>query len=103
MRIIATCGNCQRDLLLSQLVEGPGISGRCPWCGTLLAPHYTLLLADTVRRAERAGAELERALERLGEDWARLHVRPESILDPLLAQLLGTQAALRRLGLRRAA
>jgi hypothetical protein len=103
MRIIATCGNCQRDLLLSQLVEGPGISGRCPWCGTLLAPHYTLLLADTVRRAERAGAELERALERLGEDWARLHVRPESILDPLRAQLLGAQAALRRLGLRRAA
>jgi hypothetical protein len=37
MRIIATCSNCQRDLLLSQLVEGPGISGRCPWCGTLLA------------------------------------------------------------------
>jgi hypothetical protein len=103
MRIIATCGSCQRDLLLSQLVEGPGISGRCPWCGTLLAPHYTLLLADTVRRAERAGAELERALERLGEDWARLHVRPESILDPLRAQLLGAQAALRRLGLRRAA
>jgi hypothetical protein len=103
MRIIATCGSCQRDLLLSQMVEGPGISGRCPWCGTLLAPHYTLLLADTVRRAERAGAELERALERLGEDWARLHVRPESILDPLRAQLLGAQAALRRLGLRRAA
>jgi hypothetical protein len=103
MKITATCSNCQRDLLLSQLVDGPGTSGRCPWCGTLLAPHYTLLLADTVRRAERAGAELERALERLGEDWARLHVRPESILDPLRAQLLGAQAALRRLGLRRAA
>jgi hypothetical protein len=23
MRITAACGNCQRDLLLSQLVEGP--------------------------------------------------------------------------------
>jgi hypothetical protein len=73
MRIIATCSNCQRDLLLSQLVEGPGLSGRCPWCGTLLALHYGLLLAETVRRAERAGAELERALERLGGEWARLH------------------------------
>jgi hypothetical protein len=103
MRIMATCSSCQRDLLLSQLVEGPGITGRCPWCGTLLAPHYTLLLTDTVRRAERAGAELERALERLGEDWARLHVRPESILDPLRAQLLGAEAALRCHGLRRAA
>jgi hypothetical protein len=26
---MATCGSCQRDLLLSQLVEGSGISGRC--------------------------------------------------------------------------
>jgi hypothetical protein len=41
MKIMATCSNCQHDLLLSQLVEGPGISGTCPWCGTLLAPHYT--------------------------------------------------------------
>jgi len=57
MRIMAVCNNCQRDLLLSQLVEGPQITGRCPWCGTL-APHYTPLLADAVRRAERAGAEL---------------------------------------------
>jgi hypothetical protein len=103
MRILATCSHCQRDLLLSQLVEGPAITGRCPWCGTLLAPNYTLLLTDTVRRAERAGAELERALERLGGDWARLHVRPESILDPIRAQLLGAEAALHRLGLRRAA
>ena len=41
MRIMAVCSNCQRDLLLSQLVEGPQITGRCPWCRTLLAPHYT--------------------------------------------------------------
>jgi hypothetical protein len=39
MRIMAICNNCQRDLLLSQLVEGPQITGRCPWCGALLAPH----------------------------------------------------------------
>ena len=103
MRMIATCSNCQRDLLLSQLVEGPGLSGRCPWCGTLLAPHSSLLLAETVLRAERAGAELERALERLGGEWARLHIRPESILDPLRAQLLGAEAALTRLEHRRAA
>jgi hypothetical protein len=103
MKITATCSNCQRDLLLSQLVDGPGTSGRCPWCGTLLAPHYTLLLADTIRRAEQAGTELERALAQLGEHWARLHVRSESVLDPLRAQLLGAEAALHRLGERRAA
>jgi hypothetical protein len=28
MRIMAVCNNCQRDLLLSQLVEGPEITGR---------------------------------------------------------------------------
>jgi hypothetical protein len=33
MRITAACGNCQRDLLLSQLVEGPVLAGRCPRCG----------------------------------------------------------------------
>ena len=33
MRIMAVCANCQRDLLLSQLVEGPQITGRCPSCG----------------------------------------------------------------------
>ena len=30
MRILAVCDNCQRDLLLSQLVQGPQITGRCP-------------------------------------------------------------------------
>ncbi|HWD47731.1 MAG TPA: hypothetical protein VHM23_29170 [Actinomycetota bacterium] len=88
MRITATCSNCQRDLLLSQLVEGPVLDGGCPWCGTLLAPHYTLLLAGTVRRAEDAATELERALERLGGNWARL---------------LGAEAALHHLSERRAA
>ena len=90
MRIMAVCNNCQRDLLLSQLVEGPQITGRCPWCGTLLAPHYTLLLADAVRRAERAGTELVRALAQLGEGWARLQIRPESVLDPIARYGAGT-------------
>jgi hypothetical protein len=38
MRIMAVCHNCQRDLLLSQLVEGAEITGRCPWCGTEKPP-----------------------------------------------------------------
>jgi CBS domain-containing protein len=84
---MAVCDNCQRDLLLSQLVEGPEITGRCPWCGTLLAPHYTLLLADAVRRAESAGAELVRALAQLDEGWATLQIRPESVLDPIRVPL----------------
>jgi hypothetical protein len=58
-----------------------------PMVGTLLAPHYTLLLADAVRRAERAGAELVRALAQLDEGWATLQIRPESVLDPIRAPL----------------
>jgi hypothetical protein len=53
----------------------------------LLAPHYTLLLADAVRRAESAGAELVRALAQLGEGWARLGIRPETVVDPIRATL----------------
>jgi ferredoxin-like protein FixX len=33
MRIVAVSNNCQRDLLLSQLVEGPQITGRCHGAG----------------------------------------------------------------------
>jgi hypothetical protein len=87
MRIMAVCDNCQRDLLLSQLVEGPQITGKCPQCVALLAPHYTLLLADAIRRAERAGAELVRTLAQLGEGWAMLQIRPESVLEPIRAPL----------------
>jgi hypothetical protein len=36
MRIMAVCNNCHRELQLSQVVEGPQITGRCLWCGTLL-------------------------------------------------------------------
>ena len=43
MRIKATCSKCRRDLLLSQLVEGPEITSRCLWCGTLPAPQQPLL------------------------------------------------------------
>ena len=82
MRIMAVCNNCQRDLLLSQLVEGPEITGRCPWCGTLLAPHYTLLLADAARRAERAGAELVRPLHSSAKAGPRCRFGPSLSLIP---------------------
>ena len=96
MRIMAVCNNCQRDLLLSQLSKARRSPAECPWCGTLLTPHYTLLLADAVRRAERAGAELVRALAQLGEGWARLQIRPESVLDPIRAQEPPSRPVLRQ-------
>jgi hypothetical protein len=64
MKIMATCDNCQRDLLLSRLVEGPGMSARCPWCGTLLARTTTSSIAEPRNRraADPANPTLSPAL-----------------------------------------
>jgi hypothetical protein len=89
MKIKATCMNCGRELLLSQLLEGPVLSGGCPWCGVIMAPDYTDHLLTTVRRLEAAGAEFERALGRLRGGWARFRIDRDSTLgrlDRLLAE-----------------
>jgi hypothetical protein len=87
MRIRATCAACRRELLLEQLLEGPAPSGRCPWCGEVLAPQNTPVLLDAVRRAEAAGRALESALATLRGGWARLRIDPASVLQPLRAVL----------------
>ena len=62
MDIIATCEHCEREVPLGDVVNDPGITGRCPWCGASLAPDNIGLLVDTVRKAEAAGYELVRAV-----------------------------------------
>jgi hypothetical protein len=83
MKIKATCMNCGRELLLSQLLEGPVLQGECPWCGVIMAPDYTDHLLTTVGRLEAAGAEFERALGRLRGGWARLRIDRDSTLGRL--------------------
>jgi hypothetical protein len=83
MKIKATCMNCGRELLLSQLLEGPVLEGECPWCGVIMAPDYTDHLLTTVRRLEAAGAEFERALGRLLGGWARFRIDRQSTLGRL--------------------
>jgi hypothetical protein len=85
MRIMAICNNCQRDLLLSQLVEGPQITGRCPWCGALLAPHY--ICSSPTPSGGPSALGQSWALAQLGEGSAMLQIRPESVLDPIRAPL----------------
>lgn len=63
------------------------MDGKCPWCGVVLAPEYTHLLIEEVRRAEQAGADLVSALKALRGSWARLRLRPETILGPVREQL----------------
>lgn len=82
MKLMARCRHCGRNLQLDQLLD-PSTMGRCPWCGTLLTPNYTALVPDLVRRAERAGDELKRALRLLTSGWAGFRLLPESILEQL--------------------
>ncbi len=64
MKIKATCKDCDRDLLLEQVVE---TGGRCPWCGRTFQKDYAAVLVDAIQSAQSAGATLENALEKMVE------------------------------------
>jgi hypothetical protein len=83
MKVMATCMNCGREFLLDQLLEGPVLSGTCPWCDTILAPDYTGHLVETARRLEVAGSALEDALGRFRGGWARFRIDRRSVLGRL--------------------
>jgi chromosome segregation ATPase len=91
MKIMATCQYCGRDFQLDQLIEGPVITGKCPWCEELLAPDYTALLPEVIRRAETGKTELASALRMLSGSWVRFRIKPESVLEPLQEELGLTQ------------
>ena len=86
MRITATCRNCQQSFPLTWLIEGPVVTGECPWCETELTPGYVPLLPRSVRRADRGLALLLAGLgdlHSLSRGWSRLRVDPASIVDPI--------------------
>jgi hypothetical protein len=85
MRIKGTCTNCGREFLPEQ-VEASG--GHCPWCGRAFDPDYTSLLIHALRQAERAGDDLEGALEQIaGIDDPGMVIDEESIVAPLREKL----------------
>jgi hypothetical protein len=83
MKVKATCMHCGRELLLSQLLEGPDMAGTCPSCGVILARDYVGHLLESVRRLEAAGTHLEGALGRMRGGWARIRIDRASILGRL--------------------
>jgi hypothetical protein len=85
MKIVAKCLRCDRQFLLSQLLEGPVLSGACPWCGQILAPDYTEHLLETTRRLEVAGTQFEDALARLRGGWVLFRIDRGSLLGRLEA------------------
>ena len=89
MKIKGSCGNCGRQILIEQIVEG---GGRCPWCGRSVQEDYAVVLVDALRDAEAAGNTLENALEKV----AGMH--PNFVLDEdsILARVEGYLAEIRR-------
>jgi hypothetical protein len=87
MKLTGKCKHCDRNLLLTQLLQ-PGTVGKCPWCGAMLVRHYTVLLPRLIDEAERAGGELGRVLGLLSAGWTGFRINDHSILGPIEASLL---------------
>lgn len=65
MKIEATCETCGRVFLLSQIGPDSDAPGRCPFCGTRFARHYSTVLVDAVAEAEAAATRFVQVLGRL--------------------------------------
>jgi hypothetical protein len=65
LKIEATCDNCRRTFLLSQIGPESDAPGRCPFCGQRFARHYSTVLVDAVKDAEISMAHFVHNLGRL--------------------------------------
>jgi DNA-directed RNA polymerase subunit RPC12/RpoP len=65
MKVQATCGTCGRRFLLSQIGEESDAPGRCPFCGAHFAKHYSSVLVDAVRDAEKSAQYFAASITRL--------------------------------------
>jgi hypothetical protein len=81
VRIKGTCANCGREFLPEQVV---GAGGHCPWCGKAFDRDYTALLVQALQQADRAGEDLEAALEQMADiRELAMVIDEESVIAPL--------------------
>jgi hypothetical protein len=81
MRIKGTCTNCGREFMPEQVVAA---GGHCPWCGKAFDRDYTALLLQALQQAQRAGDELEAALDQIADlEALAMQIDEESVLQPL--------------------
>ena len=84
MKFEGTCKREGRDFLSEQVVDR---GGECPWDGEPFNADYAGVLIESLRDAERAGTELERALERVAALHPAFTLDEESVLGALRRQL----------------
>jgi hypothetical protein len=84
VKIRGTCKRDGRDFFVEQVVD---LGGECPWDGQPFNADYAAVLVESLRDAERAGSELERALERVASLHPAFTLDDETVLGDLRRQL----------------
>ena len=84
MKIKGTCKRDGRDFFVEQVVD---LGGECPWDGQPFNADYAAVLVESLRQAERAGTELERAIERVAALHPAFTLDEESVLGEVRRQL----------------
>ena len=92
MSINATCGSCNRELPLGQLVQASN-GFRCPVCGFAFAPAYATVAPGVAARVMATQAALVTALTELGSMTGdRLRLDQATIVDPIANTLPEVEA-----------
>ena len=84
MKIRGTCKRDGRDFFVEQVID---IGGECPWDGQPFNADYAAVLVESLREAERAGAQFERALERVAALHPAFTLDEETVLGEARRQL----------------
>jgi hypothetical protein len=84
VKIKGTCKRDGRDFLVEQVIDR---GGGCPWDGQPFNSDYAAVLVESLAAAERAGTELERALDRVASLHPAFTLDEVSVLGEIRHQL----------------
>lgn len=84
MKIKGTCGNCGKDFLAEQVVDG---HGHCPWCGRAFTRDYTANLMKAMQAADVAGDVFVDALQEIADLQPAFELDESEVVEPILEAL----------------
>jgi hypothetical protein len=88
MKLEATCLNCRRRFLVTQLKPEPaGTGGRCPFCGVRFARHYAQSLPAVLEAAELSADAFVDALQHLRDMNPGFQVEYGAVLKRISEEL----------------